>query len=88
MSKQVPWNKIILEEFIELACLSETEEMIIRTRVKGWSIVEQSHKLHMSESSIKRIIARLKVKYDNVQEYSPILPKRKSSVAETWMDEH
>ena len=88
MSKQVPWNKIILEEFIELACLSNTEEMIIRTRVKGWSITEQSHKLHMSESSIKRIIARLKVKYDNVQEYSPILPKRKSSVAETWMDEH
>ena len=88
MSKQVPWNKIILEEFIELACLNNTEEMIMRTRVKGWSITEQSHKLHMSESSIKRIIARLKVKYDSVQEYSPILPKRKNSVAETWMDEH
>lgn len=88
MSKQVPWNKIILEEFIELACLSNTEEMIMRTRVKGWSITEQSHKLHMSESSIKRIIARLKVKYDNVQEYSPILPKRKASAVETWMDEH
>ena len=45
MSKQVPWNKIILEEFIEQACLSKTEEMIMRTRVKGWSIKEQSHKL-------------------------------------------
>lgn len=33
MSKQVPWNKIILEEFIEQACLSKTEEMIMRTRV-------------------------------------------------------
>lgn len=88
MSKQVPWNKIILEEFIELACLSNTEEMIMRTRVKGWSITEQSNKLHMSESSIKRIIARLKVKYDNVQEYSPILPKQKKIVLQKhgWMN--
>ena len=78
----------LVEEFIEQACLSKTEEMIIRTRVKGWSITEQSQKLHISESSIKRIIARLKIKYDNVQEYSPILPKRKSSAVETWMDEH
>ena len=33
--KQVPWNKIILEEFISLALLTKEEEMIMRTRVAG-----------------------------------------------------
>lgn len=37
MSHQVPWNKFILEEFISIACLTKDEEMIMRTRVAGWS---------------------------------------------------
>lgn len=84
MSKQVLWNKIILEEFIDLACLTETEEMIMRTRVKGWSITKQSQELHMSESSIKKTIARLKIKYDDVQKLSPILPPRKKNAKDTY----
>ena len=88
MSKQVAWNKIILEEFISLACLTKTEEMIIRTRVSGWTIAKQAYELHMSESSVKRIIARLKKKYDKVQKYSVILPQRKNSVEETYLDEN
>lgn len=86
MSKQVMWNKIILEEFIELATLTKDEEMIMRTRVAGWTRTEQSMKLGMSLSSIDRIINRLKKKYDNVQPYSPILPPRKSSAEELYMD--
>lgn len=43
MTHQVPWNKIILEEFIRIGCLSETEEMIMRTRVQGWTITKQSY---------------------------------------------
>lgn len=74
MAHQVPWNKIILEEFIEIGCLTQTEEMIIRTRVKGWTITKQAQELNMSESSIKRYIS--------------ILPPRKSSAEETYMDEH
>lgn len=88
MSKQVAWNKIILEEFISLACLSKTEEMIMRTRVSGWTITKQAYELHMSESSVKRIIARLKKKYDKVQKYSALLPPRKNSVEETYLDEN
>lgn len=70
------WNKVIINEFIELACLSETEEMILRTWAKGWSITKQSMEFHLSESSIKKIRARIKLKYDNVQKYSNILPLR------------
>ena len=88
MTKQVPWNKIILEEFIELGCLSKTEEMIMRTRVQGWTITKQSYELGLSESAIKKAIARLKLKYDKAQKYSPILPPRKRCAKETYLDEN
>lgn len=88
MSKQVPWNKIILEEFISIASLTKEEEEVMRTRVAGWTIVEQSMRLGMSVSKVNFIIKRLKKKYDSVQPYSPILPPRKSSVEETYMDTH
>lgn len=80
MTHQVPWNKVILEEFIRIGCLSETEEMIMRTRVHGWTITKQSYELNMSESNIKKIIARLKKKYDSVEKYSYIVVQNKQTV--------
>ena len=88
MANQVPWNKIILEEFIRLAALTKDEEMIMRTRVSGWSRTRQAMELGMSIATIDRHIKRLKEKYDKVQKYSALLPPRKSSDAETWMDTH
>ena len=88
MSKQVPWNKVILETFIADALLTKEEEMIMRTRVAGWTRTKQSMELGMSLSSIDRCIQRLKVKYDYCQKYNPLLPPRKSSAAETYMDEN
>lgn len=86
MSKQVPWNKIILETFIEEALLTKDEEMIMRTRVAGWSRTKQAMELGMSISTVDKHIATLKKKYDNVQKYNPLLPPRKASAEETWMD--
>lgn len=60
MAHQVPWNKIILEEFIRLAVLSKDEEAVMRTRVAGWTRVEQSMKLGMSLAKGDKITARLK----------------------------
>lgn len=77
MAKQVPWNKIILDEFVELALLTEDEQKIMRTRIAGWTRVKQSMEFGMSLSSIDRTIATLKRKYDGVQKYSNVLPKRK-----------
>lgn len=88
MSKQVPWNKYIVERFIESAMLSEEEQMIIRTRASGWTITKQSMEFGMSESKINKIIARLKIKYDNVQRYDVTLPPRRYSAEETYMDSH
>ena len=88
MAHEVPWCKIILEEFIAEAALTEEEEEIIRTRVAGWSRTKQADKLGMSLSTVDRIIKRLKVKYDNVQKFSPILPPRRSFSEEVYMDTH
>lgn len=88
MSNQVPWNKVILEEFIRLSTLSEEEEAVIRTRVAGWTRTRQSMELNMSMRKLDRIIAKLKIKYDQVEKFSPVLPPRKHSDAETYMDTH
>lgn len=77
MSKEVPWDKVILERFIELSAMGPIEEKIIRKRVSGKSIVEISMETGLSESSINRIVRSLKIKYDQVQKYDPILPVRK-----------
>ena len=88
MTNQVPWNKIILEEFINLALLTKEEEMILRTRIYGWTVREQADKLNMSVSSVNRIIKRLKNKYDDVEKFSTILPPRKRSEKEKYQDEN
>ena len=88
MTNQVPWNKIILEEFINLALLTKEEEMILRTRIYGWTVREQADRLNMSVSSVNRIIKRLKNKYDGVEKFSTILPPRKSSEKEKYLDEN
>ena len=88
MAHQVPWNKIVLEEFIRLALLTKTEEEIMRTRVAGWTITKQALTFGLSEASVNRIIRRLKTKYDQVQPYSPLLPPRRYSPAEEYMDTH
>lgn len=88
MAHQVPWNNTIIEEFVKLALLSETEEYIIRSRAYGTTITAQAEYLHMSIDNVKKIIARLKKKYDLVQKESTILPPRKFSSQETYMDTH
>lgn len=88
MAKQVPWNKPLLDEFNYLAGLSADEYKLMETRMQGYTRTQQADMLQMSVQSIDRMIARLKIKYDNVQPYSHILPQRKSSAKETYMDNH
>ena len=88
MAHQVPWTKLIVEEFIKDGMLSKEEEYVIRTRAVGYTITQQAEELHMSTDNVSKIIARLKKKYDMVQKYNPLLPPRKYSAKETYMDEH
>ena len=88
MTKQVPWNKIILEEFIDKAMLTKDEEIIMRTRIAGWTVVQQADRLNVSVSTINRTIQKLKLKYDDVEKFSLILPPRKQSSKELYQDTH
>ena len=88
MSHQVIWSKIILETFIKEANLNKEDEWIMRTRVAGWSRVKQSQELHISLSCLDKKINRLKKLYDQVQKTSLLLPPRKPSAKELWMDTH
>lgn len=86
MSHQVIWTNIVLEEFIRIGGLTDLEEQVMRTRVAGWTRTEQAYRLKISMATLDRCIKRLKYKYDAAQEYSAILPKRKASVKELYMD--
>ena len=88
MSHQVCWSKVILETFIQEACLTKEEEMIMRTRVAGWTRIQQADRLGMSVGTVDVIIKRLKAKYDQAALFNPLLPPRKPSAQETYMDTH
>lgn len=74
--KDIQWNQIMLREFRTLACLSEEEEIVLRDWSLGKSIVATSMNHNMSETKVKDIRKVLRDKYDAVEIYSPLLPKR------------
>ena len=88
MSHEVPWSKLILETFVEEAMLTKEEEWVLRTRIAGWPRSKQAQELNMSLSTIDRTIKRLKEKYDRVEKANPLLPPRRESKEEEWMDTH
>jgi len=67
MSHQVLWTDKLTEEFIKRAALSNDEAYIMRTRARGHTATQQAMELGLSESTIARMIAKLKIKYDAVQ---------------------
>lgn len=88
MAHQVIWTKIILEEFIREGNLTDFEAQIMHTRAAGWTRTKQCDVFGVSESTLDRTIKILKKKYDEVQKYNCILPPRRSSAKELYMDTH
>lgn len=88
MVKDVKWNFYILEEFNRVAMLSDFEYQIMYTRIKGMTISQQALKFHCSESKINKTIAELKRKYDSARQYSDMLPVRRSTKEEEYLDTH
>ena len=71
---KIPWNRVILDEFVALALLTEEEEQIVRTRAAGWSQVKQCHEFNMSPAALARKIKKIKTKYASLVPYSNKLP--------------
>lgn len=89
MAHQVLWTDKLTEEFIQRAALSEDEAYIMRTRARGYTVTQQALALGLSESTIHRMISKLKIKYDAVQKEHPdLFPVRKTSKVEQFMDEN
>lgn len=64
--KDICWNNIILAEFRFLAILTDEQDQ-----------VKIGDACRMDDRTVRRILTRLRAKYDDVQPYSPLLPKRK-----------
>ena len=79
MTKQILWTKQILETFIKEGNLNKRQEFIIRSRVKGYSIVKQAQELNLSVDQVNKEIAILKKLYDATQINNEILPKRRKN---------
>lgn len=89
MAHQVKWTKKTFEDFCEYGMLNSEEIFLLKTRIDGMPISEQSYHLNCSPSTVDRKISLLKRKYDAVQKQHPdLFPPRKYSAKETWLDEH
>lgn len=72
----IPWNKIALEEFRSLACLSDEEDIVLQDWADEKSIVDTSMSRSMSTRKVDKLRNQIRKKYDAVQIYTPLLPKR------------
>lgn len=75
--RDILWDKVMLEDFRRLACLTEDEDMVLPCWAKGWSIAKIAMHCHFSERSVSDKIKAIRRKYDSVCIYSPLLPSRK-----------
>lgn len=67
-------NRVIVDEFEQLAFLSELEKGILVTRAAGKSQFWQTQEYNVSQATITRVVQRLQRKYDAVKGFSAILP--------------
>ena len=72
----IPWNKIIVDEFRYLARLTEDEDKILQDWEAGYSVTKSARVRNMSPRQVDRNRNQIRRKYDAVQPFTPLLPKR------------
>ena len=75
--KDILWDKVMLEDFRRLACLTDDEDRVLTGWASGWSIVKIADRCGMCDRTVNSVIRSLRQKYDSVRKYSPLLPPRK-----------
>ena len=70
------WNSKMLGAMQAHACLTEEETIVLMDWAKGKSIANTSMMHHMSESTVNRIRRRLRQKYDGIQGYANLPPRK------------
>ena len=72
----IPWNRIILSDFRSLACLTDEEKTVLQDWADGKSVVFTAMHRNLSTRQVERIRNQIRKKYDAVQPFTPLLPKR------------
>lgn len=71
------WNSKMLGAMQAHACLTEEETIVLMDWAKGKSIANTSMMHHMSTSKVDKIRRRLRDKYDGIQPYTDLPPRRR-----------
>lgn len=71
------WNSKMLGAMQAHACLTEEETIVLMDWAKGKSIANTSMMHHMSTSKVDKIRRRLRDKYDGIQSYTDLPPRRR-----------
>ena len=70
------WNSKMLGAMQAHACLTEEETIVLMDWAKGRSIANTAMMHHMSESKVSRLRNRLRQKYDGIQGYTALPPRK------------
>lgn len=71
------WNSKMLGAMQAHACLTEEETIVLTDWAKGRSIANTAMMHHMSTSKVDKIRRRLRDKYDGIQPYTDLPPRRR-----------
>lgn len=83
------WTDELTDKVIKRAMLSKDEATVLKTRARGYSVSQQAELLDCSDSTVARLIASVKRKYDVIQkQYPKEFPARRASKVEEWMDQN
>lgn len=70
------FNSRLLGAMSEHACLTEEEKNVLKDWADGKSVAKTSMDRNISDSTVYRIRNRLRMKYDSIQCYADLPPRR------------
>ena len=70
------WNSRMLGAMQAHACLTDEEEIVLMDWAKGRSIANTAMMHNMSTGKVDKIRRRLRDKYDGIQPYTDLPPRR------------
>lgn len=71
------WNSRVLGAMKEHACLSEEELIVLADLAYGKSPAYTASHNYMSVSKVEKIRHRIRLKYDSIQSYLDLPPRKK-----------
>lgn len=74
--RDLVWDKRMLGAFSASACLTEDELIVLTDWAHGRSIANTAMMHHMSTSKVDKIRRRLRQKYDGIQPYTDLPPRK------------